>query len=84
MRKGDESTEKQVLDLNPQGTRRRERPKQTWKRTVLEEAVKCGKTRSEVKKLGGGGTQSDGDPSQMPNVPNGTNVYTTNKKTPWP
>jgi hypothetical protein len=39
------------LDWNPQGARRRGRPKQTWKETVLEEAGKCDKTWSEVKKL---------------------------------
>jgi hypothetical protein len=37
--------------LNPQGARSRGSPKQTWKRTVLEEAEKCGKTWREVKKL---------------------------------
>jgi hypothetical protein len=31
----------------------RGKPKYTWKRTVLEEAGKCGKTWSEVKSLAG-------------------------------
>jgi len=45
-----ESTEKQAVDWNPQETRKG-RQRQTSKRTVLEEAVKCGKTGSEVKRL---------------------------------
>jgi hypothetical protein len=53
LRKGDDSTEKQELEWNPQAARWRGRPKQTWKRTVLEEARKCGKTWSEVKRLAG-------------------------------
>jgi hypothetical protein len=43
-----------VLDWNLQEARRRWRSKQTRERTVLEEAGKCGKTRSEVKGLAGG------------------------------
>jgi len=45
--------EKQALDWNSQGARRRGRPKQAWKRTVLETAGKGGKTLSEVKRLAG-------------------------------
>jgi hypothetical protein len=56
LRKGDESTAKQALDLNPHEAKRRGRPMQTWKSTVLEEAVKRGKILSEVKKLGGENT----------------------------
>ena len=47
---GNESAAKQAVDWNPQETRKG-RPRQTSKRTVLEEAVKFGKTRSEVKRL---------------------------------
>lgn len=43
--------EKTALDWNPQGTRRRGRPRKTWKRTVEEEAMEAGKTWSEVKRL---------------------------------
>ena len=50
---GNESIEKQALDWNPQETRKG-RPRETSKRTVLEEAVKWGKTCSEVKRLAGG------------------------------
>ena len=39
------------LDWNPQGSRARGRPRNTWKRTVLEEIAKEGKTWNEVKKL---------------------------------
>ena len=42
---------KTALDWNPQGTRRRGRPKTTWKRTVVDEASKAGKTWIEVKAL---------------------------------
>ena len=42
---------KTALDWNPQGTRKRGRPKITWKRTVVDEASKAGKTWTEVKAL---------------------------------
>jgi hypothetical protein len=45
--------EKQALDWDSQGARRRGRPKQAWKRTVLETAGKSDKTWSEVKMLAG-------------------------------
>jgi hypothetical protein len=70
LRKEDECIEKKAIDLNPQGTRRRGRPKQTWKRTVLEEAEKCGKTGSRLRDWRA--TESDGDASQMSCVSNGT------------
>jgi hypothetical protein len=70
VKKGNESTEKQALDWNPQRTRRKERLKQIWKMTTLEEAGKCDKMWSKV-----GGQQSDGDASQITYVPNGTNRY---------
>lgn len=50
---GGESTGKQTLDWNPYGTRRKGRPEKTWERTILEEAWKCGETRSEFKELAG-------------------------------
>ena len=50
VRKGDESIQKQqVLDWNPHGARCRGRAKQTWKKTVLEEARICCKTWSELR-----------------------------------
>ncbi|KAJ4436015.1 hypothetical protein ANN_18639 [Periplaneta americana] len=45
------AVERMALDWNPQGSRRRGRPKNTWKRTILEEIAREGKTWSEVKKL---------------------------------
>jgi hypothetical protein len=51
--KGDKAIEKQALDGSPQGARGREKPKKTWKRTVLGETGKCGKTMNEVKRMTG-------------------------------
>ena len=50
--KGDENVEKQALDWNPQGVRRGTL-KHTWKKILVEEAGKCGKTWGEVKCLAG-------------------------------
>jgi hypothetical protein len=47
----DGSIEKQALDCNLQGVRRRGRPNQTWKSIVVEEVAKCCKTWSEVERL---------------------------------
>ena len=49
LRKPSGITEKDALDWNPQGKRRRGRPKKTWKRTVEEEARDEGKRWQEVK-----------------------------------
>ena len=48
---GNEAIEKEALDWNPQGKRRRGRPKQTWRRSVHNEALEEGKSWGEVKKL---------------------------------
>jgi hypothetical protein len=48
LRKGPTAIENQALNWNPQGQRRRGRPRMTWKRTVAEEAGKAGKTWKEV------------------------------------
>lgn len=53
LRMWDESTEQQSLDWNPQAERARDRPKQTWERTVLVEAGKSGKAWSEVRRFAG-------------------------------
>jgi hypothetical protein len=50
LRKGNETIEREVLDWNPQGKRRRGRPKQTWRRSVHEASEK-GKSWSEVKRM---------------------------------
>ena len=49
LRKPSGITEKDALVWNPQGKRRRGRPKKTWKRTVEEEDRDQGKRREEVK-----------------------------------
>ncbi|KAJ4429500.1 hypothetical protein ANN_21669 [Periplaneta americana] len=51
IRKEDGAVERMALDWNLQGSRTRGKPKNTWKRTVLEEIAREGKTWSEVKKL---------------------------------
>jgi hypothetical protein len=40
-----------VFGLEPQGTKKRERPKKTWRRSVMEEAQREGRTWREVKRL---------------------------------
>ena len=49
LRKPSGITEKDALDWNPQGKRKRGRPKKTWKRTVEEEARGEGIRWQEVK-----------------------------------
>jgi hypothetical protein len=75
MRNEDETTETQELDWNPKATRRRGRPKETSKRTVLEQAGKCGKHGARLRVWRA--TGSDGDSSQIPCVPNEKKGCTT-------
>jgi hypothetical protein len=51
LRKGNEAIEIEALDWNPQGKRRRGRPKQTWQRSVHNEALEKVKSWSEVKRM---------------------------------
>jgi hypothetical protein len=51
LRKGNEAIEREALDWNPQGKRRRGRPKQTWPRSVHNEALEKGKSWSNVKRM---------------------------------
>jgi hypothetical protein len=51
VRKGPTAIENQALNWNPQGQRRRERPRMTWKRKVAEEAGEAGKIWKEVRAL---------------------------------
>ena len=37
------------LDWNPQGHRKRGKPRQTWKRSIVKEAKQTGKTWEEIK-----------------------------------
>jgi hypothetical protein len=45
------AVERIALDWNPQGTRKRGRAKKTWRRSVMEEAQREGRTWREVKRL---------------------------------
>ena len=49
LRKTPEDITRVALEWNPQGNRKRGRPKTTWRRTVLEEAKRLNKTWSELK-----------------------------------
>ena len=51
LRKGHDIIEKEVLDWNPQRQRKRGRPKQTWRRSVHNEALGERKSWGEVKQL---------------------------------
>jgi hypothetical protein len=51
IRKDQNVVERIVLDWNPQGTRKRGRPKKTWKRSVMKEAQREGRTWRDVKWL---------------------------------
>ena len=51
LRKGHDTIEREVLDWNPQGQRKRWRPKQTWRRSVHSEVLGEGKSWGEVKQL---------------------------------
>jgi hypothetical protein len=51
VRKDENEVERIALDWNPKGTRKRGRPKKTWRRSIMEEARKEGKTWREVKRL---------------------------------
>ena len=49
LRKDTTDITREALEWNPQGKRKRGRPKITWRRTVLEEAKSVNKTWSELK-----------------------------------
>ena len=51
LKKGHDIIEREVLDWNPQRQRKRGRPKQTWRRSVHNEALGEGKSWGEVKQL---------------------------------
>jgi hypothetical protein len=48
LRKGHNTIEREVLDWNPHGQRKRGRPKQTWMRSVHNEALGEGNSCGEV------------------------------------
>jgi hypothetical protein len=47
LRKDSQAIERQVLNWNPQGQRKRGKPKRTWRRTI-EDIGKLGKTWKEI------------------------------------
>jgi hypothetical protein len=51
LRKTAGAIEKDALDWNPQGARRRGRPRKTWRRTIEKEITEIGKTWREDKAL---------------------------------
>ena len=53
LRKEAGAIEKTALDWNPQGYRRRGRPKRTWRRTIEDEIGNTGRSWNEVKGTAG-------------------------------
>ncbi len=51
LRRPVDDIERTAFDWNPQGVRKRGRPKTTWKRTVVNEAREAAKEWTEVKAL---------------------------------
>ncbi|XP_054279259.1 uncharacterized protein LOC128997645 [Macrosteles quadrilineatus] len=51
LRKDPDAVERQALSWNPQGHRRRGRPRMTWRRTIEEEIRDAGKNWREVRAL---------------------------------
>jgi hypothetical protein len=51
IREDENAVERIALDWNPQGTRKTERPKKTWRRSIMEEAQRGGRIWREVKRL---------------------------------
>jgi hypothetical protein len=57
LRKGNEAIEREALDWNPHGNRRRGRPRHTWRRTLHNEALEKGKSWNEIKRMAGNRTR---------------------------
>ena len=51
LRKSNTNVTRQALDWNPQGHRKRGRPKSTWRKDLTSDLPKIGKTWGEAKKL---------------------------------
>jgi hypothetical protein len=45
------AVEKEAMELNPEGQRKRGRPQRSWQRTIQEEALAVGKTWGKIKQL---------------------------------
>jgi len=57
LQKGNEAIEREALDWNPQGKRRRGRLRHTWRRSAHSEALERGKSWNEVKRMVGNRTR---------------------------
>ena len=55
LRKEATAIEKTALDWNPQGYRRRDRPKRMWQRTIEDDIRNTGRSWNEVKGIAGDG-----------------------------
>ena len=53
LRKEAGAIEKTAMDWNPQGYRRRDKPKRTWRRTTTDEIRNTGRSWNEVKGIAG-------------------------------
>ena len=51
LRKDNNNRARQALEWNPQGKRHRGRPKRTWRRSILDETERTGKSWEELKRL---------------------------------
>jgi len=81
LRKEHDTIEREVLDWNPQGQRKRGRPKQTWRRQVHNEALGEGKSWGEVSSWPEIG--SDGDVLLTPYVPKGITGHDDDDDISW-
>jgi hypothetical protein len=73
MRKGHDTIEREISNWNPQGQRKRGRPKQTWRRSVHNEALE--RERAGVKLSSWPEIGSDGNVLLKPYVPKGITGY---------
>jgi hypothetical protein len=54
IRKDGNAVERIALDWNPQGSRKRGRPKKTWRRSLMEKAQREGRTLEGSEEVGSG------------------------------
>jgi len=73
LRKETGAIEKTALHWNPQGYRRRRRPKRTWRRTIEDEIRSTRRSQNEVKGIAG--DAMPGSASWMPYAPQGVKGF---------